>query len=449
MEKLHAKSLMTKALMTNASMIATRPIKGHRHGQGIDDSESGNRLSLAWPEVGGSLIRIQHRHCLACAFAALLAVAPAAARTAEMRHAEVAAPVSSAAMAQYQRALAEYQAAQAAYGTEAESYWGLITQKRRERIAKRNNGQPLALEDYVLTQPPVYNGPPKPVDPSQPPEEKPKSSRPYVPVVADFLAAAKQEFKFVPRQPQSEGEFKRAYAEVALAAGLRREQIVRIYSFEAGGNGGFDVQAGLEHDKSARAITTALGYNQLLATNSVEVVAESGPHFVKALSARAATLPGPEKAALERKIAVLREMISFARSVPDAWNDHQTLAGTSKGLAIHALNLDVDIGPYLQTQKLMDSIVFARRKGFPETLTAAELEMMNLTGDGNGFDMITMPREWRDRVPTANFFQRGGYRDNPVAQRNNVVARLIAATDAHMDREIRLPGSRELAAALQ
>ena len=35
--------------------------------------------------------------------------------------------------------------------------------------------------------------------------------------------------------------------------------------------------------------------------------------------------------------------------------------------------------------------------------------MMNLTGDGNGYDMITMPREWRARVPTANFFQRGGY----------------------------------------
>jgi hypothetical protein len=134
---------------------------------------------------------------------------------------------------------------------------------------------------------------------------------------------------------------------------------------------------------------------------------------------------------------------------PDAWNEHQALAGTSKGLAIHALNLDVDIGPYLQTQKLMDSVVFARCKGFAETLTAAELEMMNLTGDGNGYDMITMPREWRARVPTANFFQRGGYRDNPVAQRNNVVAKLIAATDAHMDREIRLPGSKELAASLR
>jgi hypothetical protein len=209
------------------------------------------------------------------------------------------------------------------------------------------------------------------------------------------------------------------------------------------------VQAGLEHDKSARAITTALGYDQFLATNSVEVVAESGHHFMKALQARAAALPWQEKGALESKIAILRKMIGVARSVPDAWNEHQALAGTSKGLAIHALNLDVDIGPYLQTQKLMDSVVFARRKGFAETLTAAELEMMNLTGDGNGYDMITMPREWRARVPTANFFQRGGYRDNPVAQRNNVVAKLIAATDAHMDREIRLPGSKELAASLR
>jgi hypothetical protein len=209
------------------------------------------------------------------------------------------------------------------------------------------------------------------------------------------------------------------------------------------------VQAGLEHDKSARAITTALGYNQLLATNSVEVVAESGQHFVKALAARAAALPAAEKAALEGKIAILRKMIAVARSVPDAWNEHQALAGTSKGLAIHALNLDVDIGPYLQTQKLLDSIVFARRKGYAETLAAAELEMMNLTGDGNGFDMINMPPEWRARVPTANFFQRGGYRDNPVAQRNNVVAKLIAATDAHMDREIKLPGSKALAAALR
>jgi hypothetical protein len=395
------------------------------------------------------LIRFRPHNAGALIFAISLAVMPAGAHAAEQRQAAVAAPASPAAIAEYRRALAEYQEAQAAYAAEAEAYWSLISQKRRARTAKRASGEPLSLDDYVLTQPPVYSGPPKPVDPSQTPEEKPQTARPYVPVVADFLAAAQTEFKFLPRQPQSEGEFKRAYAEVALAAGLNKQQIVRIYSFEAGGNGGYDVQAGLEHNKSARAITTALGYNQLLATNSVEVVAESGSHFIKALAARAATLSGPGKAALEAKIATLHKMIAVARSVPDAWNEHQALAGTSKGLAIHALNLDVDIGPYLQTQKLLDSVVFARRKGYAETLTAAELEMMNLTGDGNGFDMITMPREWRARVPTANFFQRGGYRDNPVAQRNNVVAKLIAATDAHMDREIKLQGSKELAAALR
>jgi hypothetical protein len=358
-------------------------------------------------------------------------------------------PALAAAVAQYRRALAEYQEAQAVYAAAAEAYWSSISQKRHLRTAKRANHEQISIDDYVLTQPPVYAGPPKPRDPSKPAEEALPAPATYVPVVADFLAAARQEFKFVPRTPQNESEFKRAYAKVALDGGLNKEQIVRIYSFEAGGHGEHDVQAGLEHSKQARAITTALGYNQLLATNSVEIVAESGNQFINSLLARATTLPDAEKAALESKIAIVRKMIGFAKSVPDDWNEHQALANTQKGLGIHALNLDIDVGPLLQTQKLMDSVVFARRKGFSDTLTAAELEMMNLTGDGNGFDMITMPHEWRDQVPTANFFQRSGYRDNPVAQRNNVVAKLIAATDAHMDREVKLPGSKELAAALR
>jgi hypothetical protein len=141
-------------------------------------------------------------------------------------------------------------------------------------------------------------------------------------------------------------------------------------------------------------------------------------------------------------------MVAFACSVPDAWGQHEILANTQKGLALHALNLDLDVGPMLQTQKLLDSVVFARRRGFSRPLSAAELEMMNLTGDGNGFDMVTMPLQWRDQVPTANFFRPSGYQDNPVAQRNNVVAKLIAATDARMDLEAAKPGARELAALL-
>ncbi len=353
----------------------------------------------------------------------------------------------AAAMAQYRRALEEYTKAQQSYAAAAHAYWSSIADKRRLRFAKRARNEPIAFEDYVLDQPPVYRGPPQPHDPSKPPQEPPRHEA-YVPVVADFLAAAQQEFKFNPRMPRSESEFKRVYSAAALAAGLTRDQVVRVYSFEATGSGNYDIQAGLEYNKRARAITTALGYNQLLATNTVEIIAEKGGQFIKNLKVKATQVPGEDKRALESKVEIVGKMVEFCRSVPDDWNEHEALARTQKGLAVHAMNLDLDIGPLLQTQKLLDSVVFARKKGFGETLSAAELEMMNLTGDGNGFDMVTMPAEWRDKVPTANFFQRRGYLDNPVAQRNNVVAKLIAATDARMDNEVKKPGAKELAKEL-
>jgi hypothetical protein len=353
-------------------------------------------------------------------------------------------PVPGAVMVKYRRELEAYLQAWEAYQAAAKFYWNSIAEKRRSRNAKRARGTLLAIDDYVLDQPPVYSGPPKPHDPSKPSEPAPPP--PYVPVVADFLAAAQQEYKFTPRRPRNESEFRRTYASTASAAGLTKEQIVRIYGFEATGNGTYDIQAGLEYNKSARAITTALGYNQLLATNSVEILAENGGHFVAALTATAARLPQDDKKAQETKLAIVRRMIEFCKSVPDDWGEHEALAGTQKGLAVHALNLDLDLGPLLQTQKLLDSVVFARKKGFAAPLSAAALEMMNLTGDGNGFDMVTMPLEWRDKVPTANFFQQRGYRDNPVAQRNNVVSKLLAATDAAMDNEVKKPGAQELAA---
>jgi hypothetical protein len=376
----------------------------------------------------------------------LLACALLWSAVAAQGQAPVATPaVSAAAMAQYRRDLAAYLQAHDTYLAAAKSYWASITDKRRSRRVKQTSGTPIVLDDYVLTQPPVYTGPPKPRDPSKPPE--PPQPPTYVPVVADFLAAAKDEYKFTPRAPRNDNAFKRAYAAIAAAAGLSKEQAVRVYSFEATGNGAYDIQAGLEYNKNARAISTALGYNQLLTTNSVEILAEDGERFVAALAATAVQLPGGDKQALETKLAIVRKMIAFARSVPDDWNEHEALARTQKGLAIHTLNLDLDFGPLLQTQKLLDSVIFARKKGFAAPLSAAELEMMNLTGDGNGYDMVTMPQALRDKVPTANFFQAHGYFENPVAQRNNVVSALIAATNAVMDREATKPGAKELAAA--
>ena len=383
-----------------------------------------------------------------CLLAALL-LSPAvglAVESAGMRATAGAGMVAQAApasMAEYQYLLAQYLAARQRYEAEADAYWSVVADKRRLRVGKRRGGQDVLLQDYALTQPPLYAGPPPPIDPSTPSEEPPRK---YVPVVADFLRAASQEFKLVPQPPRSEIEYKRAYAKVAAAAGLTREQAVRIYAFESGGNGKYDVQAGLEYPRpDARAISTALGYNQLLSTNSVELLAEKGHQFIAVLQGKAAGLSGDSKEALQRKIVVLKSMIAFSRSVPDTWNDHDRLANTEKGLGIHALNLDIDIGPLLQTQKLLDSVVFARKRGYDRPLSAAELEMMNLTGDGNGIDMITMPQPWRERVPTSNFFRQGGYERNPIAIRNNVVAKLIAATDAKMDEEIRLQGAKDMA----
>jgi hypothetical protein len=346
----------------------------------------------------------------------------------------------------YQHRLDAYTQARQEFDGVAAAYWKAVAEKRRLRRTKRRDGVEISLDDYVLTQPPLYAGPPPPIPPSAG-GDTPVPPRKYIPVVADFLRSAQAYFGFIPQRPRSDMEFKRAYARLAREAGLTPEQIVRIYVFETGGNGAYDSQAGQEYSSAARAVSPALGYNQLLNTNSVELLAEHGDAFVARLNARAATLNGEAKQALERKIEVLRRMIDLCRTVPDAWKAHDDLANTPQGLGVHALLLDIDAGPLLQVQKLVDSVIYAHRQGRTAALTAAELEMMNLTGDGNGLDIILMPSAVRERVPTANFFQQAGYERNPVAIRNNVVARLLAVTDAAMDRGMNFPGARELAAA--
>ncbi len=176
-------------------------------------------------------------------------------------------------------------------------------------------------EDYVLAQPLLHAGPPKPVDPTacgfenEPPPRDgacrwwPIScSRP--PTHFSLRAAPTAIRAWITNAPTPRWR--------PLPASTA-EQAVRIYGFESGGNGKYDVQAGLEHPgPGAHAITTALGYNQLLATNSVELLAEKGDAFLRALRATAA---GQEAATPGRRssdtIAVLKSMVDFSRSVPD------------------------------------------------------------------------------------------------------------------------------------
>jgi hypothetical protein len=390
------------------------------------------------------------RHCCKALSLALLLTAPqalamdaAAIPVPEDAYAQAASPQ---AIAEYRRKLKEYLEARAAFEEEAGAYWSSISEKRRGRNAKRRERRAITLDDYVLTQPPLYDGPKRPVDPE--PDQGPPRERKTIPVVADFVKAAAEHFQFTPQRPANEIEFKRAYARAASAAGLTREQAVRVYAFETGGNGNHDMQSGLSASRpGSRAISTAIGYNQLLTTNSVELLAEQGHDIVKALTEKAARLSGAPRQAMDRKIAVLKRMVAFARSVPDEWAAHEKLGNTPQGWGVHAMVLDIDVGPLLQTHKLLTSVIFARNKGYTRPLTAAELEMMNLTGDGTGLDMVTMPQAMREQVPTANFFQRAGYERNPVAIRHNTVAKLLAVTDARMDSNSNNQGARDLAAA--
>ena len=326
-----------------------------------------------------------------------------------------------------------------AYNKQATAYWDQISAKRKLRNEKRARGQTIELTDYVLSQPPLYSGPAKP---STGKTTGPSRS---IPGVDDFVAASKRVYGFQPERPSNESEFMRSYVNAAQEIGLTREQLVSIYAFETGGDGTHDLQSGMIKGKAnARPISTAIGYNQLVATASVSLMWEYGNDIAKELRQKAQQASGTERTKLLEKANVVERMTAKAKTVPHNWGAQSELAKTDAGLGMHAMTMDKDVGPLLQIHKLRTSLTFLRRKGVSRPLSGAELEMLNLTGDGNGYDMVTMPSQYRAKVPTANFFLRPGYERNPVAIRNNTVAALLDATESKMEANMQKDGAQML-----
>ena len=325
-------------------------------------------------------------------------------------------------------------------------------------MPSRRDHQPVALDDYVLAQPPAYDGAgsARSIRRRSPSRNARPVERKAIPVVADLLKAAAEQFQLraaAAHQPKSSSS---APMRKVAAASRRRDP-------RAGGPGLF------VRDRRRPAITTcsrasaprgrrsrAIIHRQSATTSCSPPTpssssAEQGPDIrarARCEKGRAA-LRTAARQAMDRKIAGRpAAWWTAARSVPDEWSQHEKIADTPQGWAMHAMVLDIDVGPLLQTHKLLTSVIFARAKGYNRPLSAAEgLEMMNLTGDGTGLDMVTMPQALREQVPTSNFFQRGGYERNPVAIRHNTVAKLLGVTDARMDSNSNLPGARDLAAA--
>ena len=337
-----------------------------------------------------------------------------------------------------------YRQARAAYEPGAAAYWQQIETLRAQRRAKRKAGQLPVAADYVREMPPVYSGPQlSPALAKKIWAASPKDPETDIPVVADYLEAARTVYGFVPRQVP-EPEFKRAYAIEALAHGLTKDNVVRVYAFETGGKGTHDMQAGIDPiTRTGRGISTALGYAQLLAANSCNELVKHGPGFVQRLEEMARRrAQSPERTReLAHKAAVVRAMLREVLRVPNIWREHREFAKTPKGLGIHALNLDADVGPWLQVLKLKGLREEATKAGV-FSLGSAEMELMNLSGPANGLEMMLPVAKG---VPTANFFERGGYERNSVV-RGRTAAQLLQEIDARMQQFMQKPGAVEFAA---
>ncbi len=287
-----------------------------------------------------------------------------------------------------------------------------------------------ARGEFVTEQPPPkYSGPAKPVHPyATAPEPPPPST---IPKKDTFVKAANDAYGFKPEEAP-ESDFKKAYAREAIAAGLSAEEIAKVYAFETGGDGKYDLQP-IRRDGTA--ISTALGYAQLLNANSVVMMAKHGEKFAQELEAAGK----PEKA------AIVRRMQEDAKKVPDGdWDAYQAFAKTPAGRAMHAANLDVDIGPKMQMNKVKGIVEAARGAGH-ESLTPAQLELLNLAGERNGLLML---KPENAQLPTANFFDRAGYDANPVVHQRTA-ARLLERIDELMTINVKKPGAQELLAAFE
>ena len=350
-----------------------------------------------------------------------------------------------------QKAFKQYRAAKAKQARQLDAYWAQVVSKRKARRRKRSKRIQLAHRDYVLDFPPKFKGPGLSKTLAQrwsrfqakQAKKKPRRKSRSLPGISDFLAAAKKHYGFVPTRI-TEREFKRRYARESLALGLTKVQVVRVYALETGGNGTADMQAGIHPiTKKGRPISSALGYAQLLHANTIGELVKHGNTFIKRLQNMRASTRDPKRAReLDNKIAALKRMMKSARSVPNDWYKHVSFAKTTRGYGMHAINLDGDIGPWLQAVKLRGLKDFAARKGV-KNLSGEEIELMNLAGPGTGLEMM---KPAGLTAPTTNFFSRRAYYVNKMVM-NKTSAELLGEFTRRMDASTKKAGAIEFALA--
>ncbi|MEQ8825637.1 MAG: hypothetical protein RIC14_14820 [Filomicrobium sp.] len=340
----------------------------------------------------------------------------------------------------------DYLKARTFHEAEADAFWAKVEKKRKNRRAKKRKGKVLTERDYVAGYPPKYDGPYLPKSLAKAwrtylnaGKKSGKKKRSEIPGLKAYLSAAKKHYDFVPERI-SEREFKKRYAREALRLGMNADQVVRVYALETSGLGTADMQAGIHPiRRTGRPISSALGYAQLLAANSVNELQKHGRTFLKRLEglAKSPSISDARRSRLKSKISSLKRMIARVNRVPKRWSAHQKFAKTGPGMGIHPINIDGDIGPWLQVIKLKGIHDIATRAGRPN-IGPTELELMNLAGPGTGLEMMTSVGL---SMPTVNFFSRRGYERNTIV-RDGTSKDLLRKLTKRMDVNVKNSGAK-------
>lgn len=344
----------------------------------------------------------------------------------------------------------DYISAQETHAFKSDAYWRDVSDKKALRRGKRGRGEAVRPADYVTTFPPKYTGPELPdalakrweaflaKDREKKKEEPPKPK----PGIAEFLAYAREQYAFEPERIP-EREFKLRYAREALALGLTGDQVVRVYALETSGLGTADMVSGVHPiKKTGKPISSAIGYAQLLTANTTDELVKHGGKFLARLKAMAGDrgISPERREALVVKHDKLAEMLKAAKSIPHKWDAHVAFARTERSMGIHAINVDGDIGPWLQVVKLQGLKEMADKAGM-SNLNGAEIELMNLAGPGTALEMM---RPAARDAATTNFFARDAYFRNTIV-RDKTSTELLVALDKRMDDNIANAGAIEFA----
>ena len=248
-------------------------------------------------------------------------------------------------------------------------------------------------------------------------------------------------------KPTDENSFRQKFVDEAKARGITRSQVTDIYKFETGGKGTHDFKA---HNSSA------LGYVQMLAHNSLAKVDAHGAEYAAIFKSMAAKATDPNvKKDYEHKAAVLLDMQRDIKKIDDLYktspllpyeieqggreprnkeerytwfanldaqrvpDGHALAQYRSKGAAIHGLLMTPELGPIMQAQKLQEMKQNWFANGLKGEPTAPQLEFINLIGESAAIPILKSKLQGDGKLadhPITNFVTKKAYLGNPILQ---------------------------------